>query len=59
MELTKIAETLREARDELQRDNDEAQSREVARMQRIVENHAKSYQAWVKWEAEQRERRLK
>ena len=33
--------------------------KEVAKFRRLVENHAESYQGWVKWEAEQRERRLK
>lgn len=56
--LETVVKNLREATDELKRENDEAKLREVERMRQIHYAHVQSLQDWQAWETAQREARL-
>lgn len=56
--LETVVRQLREATDELKRENDEAKEREVERMLQIHYAHVKSLRDWEAWEVAQREARL-
>lgn len=56
--LETVTRIVREARDELQRDNDEAERREREWMIEMVARHAKSLQDWRDYETRKRNMRL-
>lgn len=56
--LETVVRNLREATDELKRDNDEAEQLEREKFLAMMDAHAKSYNEWVRWDARQRNARL-